>query len=61
MGNVFQTKDNYIFQRYCKNRMHKQSIFHGKRSIASTLRPLRPSAIIASCYTQSKKFSTPFF
>lgn len=30
MGNVFQTKNNYIFQRYCKNRMHKQSIFHVK-------------------------------
>ena len=28
MNKIFQTKDNYIFQRYCKNRIHKQSIFH---------------------------------
>ena len=28
MDKIFQTKDNYIFQRYCKNRIHKQSIFH---------------------------------
>lgn len=27
MGNILQIKNDYIFQRYCRNRAHKQSIF----------------------------------